>query len=165
MGERLEAVRDEHALAVAEAKPKRAEKLEAQLAGLSKRHAHVKEVEPVSHPLKHEARIKELHAAIVPLVKLEAQPGLRSMAEMKKIGLKPEYEDEIERLEEESRGWFEEDAEFAARCALVKAAAAAKANRASGAAKKKAAADAKKRPEDQWETVGSMGSAPRQGRR
>jgi hypothetical protein len=52
---------------------------------------------------------------------------------------------------------FEEDDEFSARCALVAAAAEAKAKKKSGEAAKKAAAP-KGKASDSWETVGSMGA-------
>ena len=104
------------------------------------------------HPLKHEDAIKALRVKIVPLLALEGTSGLRTMAEMKAIGTRPDMEVEVERLEGESRGWFEEDAEFAARCALVAAAAKAKASRKT-TAEKKAAKGKAARPEDAWETT------------
>lgn len=135
---------------------KRAEKMKTQLQQVTARRDKVRAVEPIRHELRHEAKIKALRVAIVPLVKLEAAPGLRSMEEMKKIGTRPELEAEAAKLEAESRGWFETDAEFEARCTLIKAAAEHKAESSSKAAAKKAASKSAS-ASDQWETIGSQG--------
>jgi len=157
MGARAEALAGEAAVARSEGKEKKALKLEEQLGAVEARRAKVAAVEAVRHPLKHEDAVKQLRVAIAPLLALEAGPGLRSMEEMKKIGTRPGMEDEVSRLEVDSRGWFEEDEEFAARCALVAASAEAKAKKKSGEAAKKAAAP-KGKASDSWETVGSMGT-------
>jgi len=159
---RVAAFEAEAAAATAEGKPKKAEKAMAGREQAVARRAHVAAIEPVRHPLKHEDAIKDLRARCIPLVQLEAQPGLRTMEEMKRIGSRLDMEAEAARLEEESRGWFEDDADFTARCAFVAAAAAAKAERAGKAAKKSAASAAKAKPSDSWETVGSMGSGKAQ---
>jgi hypothetical protein len=105
MSTRVEALEGEIAAARAESKEKKAVKLEEQLAAVQKRRAHVSAVEAVRHPLKHEDAIKQLRVAIAPLVALEAMPGLRSMHDMKKIGTRPGMEEEVAKLEEDSRGW------------------------------------------------------------
>ena len=105
MSTRIEALEGEITAARAEGKEKKAVKLEEQLAAVQKRRAHVRDVEAVRHPLKHEDAIKQLRVAIAPLVALEGMPGLRSMEEMKKIGTRPGMEEEVAKLEEDSRGW------------------------------------------------------------
>lgn len=159
---RVDQLEEELAQAQAEGKPKKAEKLTGQVKVASTRLLHVQGVEPVRHPLKHEEAIKALRVKIAPLAKLEAMSGLRTMEEMKRIGQRPDLEAEASRLEQESRGWFEEDAEFEARCALIAVAAQHKADRATGGGKKSAK---KVNPTDSWETVSSMGTAPRPGSR
>jgi hypothetical protein len=156
---RIAAFESEVAAATAEGKPKKAEKAQTGREQAVARREHIAGQEPVRHPLKHEEAIKDLRVRVVPLLALEALPGLRSMDEMKKIGTRPDMEAEVERLEAESRGWFEADADFAARCALVAAAAAAKAQRSQQASSKKAATASKAKASDSWETVGSMGGA------
>jgi hypothetical protein len=74
---------------------------------------------------------------------------------MKKIGTRPDLEAEAERLEAESRGWFETDAEFEARCELVKVSAQHKSASSSKAAAKKASKATS--AAEQWETMGSQG--------
>lgn len=161
METRADALAVELSAAKAEDKPKKAEKLEAQLGQVKSRISALKAAEPIRHPLKHEEAIKALRVAIIPLLKLEAMPGLRSMEEMKRIGTRPDMEAEVARLEADSRGWFEEDAEFSARCALIAAAAALKADKAD----KAAAAKKNEKPSSaQWETVGSMGSGKASGK-
>lgn len=157
-GARAEALAAELEDARKEGKEKKAAKLEDALAGVTARRDKVGAVEPVRHPLKHEDAVKALRVAILPLLALEDAPGLRSMEEMKKIGTRPDMEDEVARLEADSRGWFEEDEEFSARCALVAAAAEVKVNRKNKEAAKKAAAP-KGKASDSWETVGSMGAS------
>jgi hypothetical protein len=105
MGARAEALAGEAAEARSEGKEKKALKLEAQAEAVALRRAQVAAAEAVRHPLKHEDAIKQLRVAILPLVALEAGPGLRSMEEMKKIGTRPGMEDEVAQLESDSRGW------------------------------------------------------------
>ena len=159
MAGRLDTLAGDLAEARAEGKAKKVGKLEQQAAQIEARRSAISQVEPVRHPLKHEERIKELRVAIIPLVELEGLPGLRSMDEMKKIGNRPDLEAEASRLEEESRGWFEEDEEFQARCAIIAAAAAVKAARKNKDAKAKASAASKAKASDGWETMGSQGGS------
>ena len=137
-------------------KPKKAEKLASQMEMIAQRRETVRGIEPIRHPLKHEDAILGLRAAIIPIIKLEGMPGLRTMAEMTRIGTKPDMEAEVLRLESESRCWFEEDAEFLTRCAFIEAAAAKQAEKQAAAAAKKASSS--KNSTDGWETVSSMGT-------
>lgn len=128
------------------------------MGNLTARREKLEGIVPIRHALKHEAALKEVRMAIVPIEKLEAKSGLRSMEEMKRIGSKVDLESEAERLENESRGWFEEDAEFRARCTLV-AMAATRAVEKAAASKAKKGGAGKSKSTDTWETMSSQGTA------
>lgn len=156
--------------ATTEGKPKKVEKLGVALGNMNARREKLEAIVPIRHALKHEEAIKELRKQIVPIEKLESKSGLRSMEEMKKIGAKADLLAEVERLQAESRGWFEEDADFEARCALVAAAATRAAEKAASSQAKKGSKSGggKKpyKPSDSWETMSSQGSTqPKWGRR
>lgn len=80
------------------------------------------------HPLKHESDIQTLRAEMRPLLKLEQEANGRLLTLKESIILarKDEIMEEIEQLESQSRGWFEEDADFQARVQQSRTAAAAK---------------------------------------
>lgn len=63
------------------------------------------------HALKHEAQIMKLRKQLQPLLKLEKETKgkLLSIKETKELAVKDELLAEISKLEESSRGWFEED--------------------------------------------------------
>ena len=65
---------------------------------------------------------------------------------------------------DESRGWFEEDAEFQARCALVAAAAARAIEKATKSKKGASGGGGKSKPSDSWETMSSQGSGSGQSK-
>jgi len=157
--QRIGALGDELDAARAAEKPKRVERLEAQLETLSARQAKIGEIVPVRHPLKHEDEIMKLRMEWVPLHQLESTSGrLLTMDEMRKLGAKPHLEEQISSLEEQSRNWFEDDAEFQARCSALTAAATRKLEKAQKAsAKKKSGAS-------EWQTVSSMGSSSSRGK-
>ena len=174
--EKIATVETELGAAVAEGKPKKEEKLKQMMGNVQARKQMLETIEPIRHPLKHEKDIKDLRLQVIPLEKLEATKGrLLTMAEMKKIGQKPELEDQIAELESQSRGWFEDDVEFQTRCDAVKMAATKLANKSSKVSLSLflstllssltcslvvcllQAAAAKKAKDDEWETVGSMG--------
>jgi len=155
MENRIKTLTSEIDISTKEGKVKKVEKLSNQLKGVTTRRDLVQNIEPIIHRLKYEDQILSLRLEVIPLVKLEEASGLRSMEEMKKIGTRPDLEAEANRLEKESRGWFEEDSEFNARCERISAEANRKYEKAS---KKKASGGGKSRPEDQWETVSSQGS-------
>ena len=69
------------------------------------------------HRLRHEAEIGKRYKELGPLLELEAiaRGRLLTVAETQALGRKNELEEEIERLEEASRGWFEDDDTFEAR--------------------------------------------------
>jgi hypothetical protein len=158
MDAKIKSIESEIDVSTKEGKAKKVEKLAAQLTNVTSRRDFVKTVEPIIHPLKHEEKILQLKMMIIPLVKLEEAPGLRSMEEMKKIGTRPDMEDEVAKLETESRGWFEEDADFQARCAKIGLDAQKKYEKAEAAKKKGGGSGKSQKAEDQWETVSSMGS-------
>lgn len=69
------------------------------------------------HELKNEAQIMKLRKQIQPLLKLEqtSKGRLLTMKETKELAAKDEILEEISRLEEASRGWFEDDESFQVR--------------------------------------------------
>jgi len=71
----------------------------------------------VPHALKHEAQIMKLRKQLHPLLKLEKETKgkLLSIKETKELAMKDELLEEISKLEESSRGWFEEDDTFEVR--------------------------------------------------
>lgn len=72
------------------------------------------------------------------------------MDDMRKLGAKPQLEAQIHELEQQSRGWFEDDADFKARCDVIAAAAARQVEKAQKAA---ASTSSRKSDPSQWETV------------
>lgn len=69
------------------------------------------------HALKYEAQIMKLRKQLQPLLKLEKETKgkLLSIKETKELAMKDELLEEISKLEESSRGWFEEDDTFEVR--------------------------------------------------
>ena len=74
-------------------------------------------IEPVApHKLKHHAKIEKLFKEVAPLLQIETKGGrLLSIKESASVTRKEEILQEIKRLEDASRGWFEGDDEFALR--------------------------------------------------
>lgn len=164
VGQKIELAQNELDVATAEGKTKRVEKLGLALANMTARREKLQAIVPIRHALKHEEAIKDVRKQIVPIEKLEAKAGLRNMEEMKRIGAKADLEAEAARLEDESRGWFEEDAEFQARCALVAAAAARAIEKATKSKKGASGGGGKSKPSDSWETMSSQGSGSGQSK-
>ncbi|CAM9708089.1 unnamed protein product [Discosporangium mesarthrocarpum] len=93
-------------------------KAKAQLEG---RHRMVSSHPPVSHRVKHEDELRRITAKIIHIEKLENTRGrLLKMDEVKQVGGKGELEERAKVLEQDSRGWFEEDSEFEARLKEVR---------------------------------------------
>lgn len=135
--EKLAVLDKDLAEATEQKKPKKVQKLKAQREKITARERIVEEITPVApHALRHEAEILKLRKEMKPIIKLqdEARGRLMSLKETAAITRKEEIEEEIEQLEEKSRGWFEDDAEFLARVEVNRAVAAEKARKA---AKKK----------------------------
>lgn len=98
-----------------ENKPKKAEKLTAQKQKLLEREKVVGNITPVPpHPLKHEMEIRKLRKEMQPLLKLEKETKgrLLSLKETTVLSRKDEILEEIEILEYQSAGWFEDPEEF-----------------------------------------------------
>lgn len=79
------------------------------------------------HNLRHEVTIRKLRKELLPfLYKEEEQKGrLRSVKETQMMARKDEIEHEIAALEEDSRGWFEDEDAFQSRVAASRASFAA----------------------------------------
>ena len=78
-------------------------------------------IEP--HSLRHEVAIRKLRKELLPFIQLEEQlkGRLRSVKETQMMARKEEIEHEIARLEEDSRGWFEDADAFQSRLAASRA--------------------------------------------
>jgi hypothetical protein len=126
--ERLQAMDKEVAAAVSENKPKLKEKLEQKRLKVLEREEKLQAIVPISPPpLKLQAEINKLRAEAVPLKQVQdAGTGrLLSVKESQTVSKLLELLDEIEVLEQDSRGWFEEDGAFDARLQASRRAATA----------------------------------------
>jgi len=73
------------------------------------------------HKLKHHAKIGKLFKEVAPLLQIETKGGrLLSIKESALVTRKEEILQEIERLEDASRGWFEDDDAFTLRVAACR---------------------------------------------
>lgn len=103
-------------------KPKKMDQLNATKLKLEEREAMLSKIQPkVPHKLRHDAEIQKLLTEMAPLLKIEedAKGRLMSVKEAQMIGRKNEILEQINQLEESSRGWFEDDTAFSARVALT----------------------------------------------
>lgn len=118
-------------------KPKKVEKLKAVEVKVQQRKEMLSGITPKApHKLRHEVEIHKLLKEIAPLQALEDTSRLLSVKETQQLGRKREMEEQVEELEEKSRGWFEDDEEaFGARVELCRNAFAVK-QKASGGKKK-----------------------------
>jgi hypothetical protein len=113
--------------AKAENKPKLKEKLEQKRLKVLEREEKLSAIVPISMPpLKLQAGINKLRAECVPLKAVQdAGAGrLLSVKESQTVSKLLELMEEIEVLEQDSRGWFEEDEAFDARLQASRRAAA-----------------------------------------
>ncbi|KAL3907742.1 MAG: hypothetical protein SGARI_003388 [Bacillariaceae sp.] len=118
VSERLDTVTHELATAETEDRPKKAEKLRQTKTKLENRKAMLTKISPLApEPLKYETEILELRKELAPLIKLEegAKGRLLSVKETQHLAKKDDISLEIAHLENESRGWFEDDASFEVR--------------------------------------------------
>jgi len=131
----------EIAEATAEGKPKKVEKLAVKKDAIAARKVAVSAITPIQHRLSQGEGIQKLYQRLFPLLALEDKGRSMSLtlADLKTLEEKSDIEEAIHNLEGASRGWFVEDADFAALCQAE--AAAAKETYA-----KKAAAAAGKKP-------------------
>jgi len=121
--------------ATEEKKPKKVEKLKLQKEKLVEREKILSNITPTPpHALKHELEIRKLRKEMQPLLKLEKETKgrLLSLKETTTLARKDEIEEEIEILEWQSRGWFEEDEEFGDRVRASRATAVSQARQIKG---------------------------------
>jgi hypothetical protein len=130
-----------------EKKPKKVTKLMTAKLKLDERETMLKKLNPKPpQALKHQKSIEKLQTELIPLIKLEdATKGrLLSVKETKTLARKDEILEEIEQLEDSSRGWFEEDASFELRVLLSRKMSQSKAGRKQSAGNKKTNTTSKK---------------------
>lgn len=130
-----------------EKKPKKVTKLMTAKLKLDERETMLKKLNPKPpQALKHQKSIEKLQTELIPLIKLEdATKGrLLSVKETKTLARKDEILEEIEQLEDTSRGWFEEDASFELRVLLSRKMSQSKAGRKQSAGNKKTNTTSKK---------------------
>lgn len=138
--ERLETLDDDIATAQAEKKPKRVEKLTQTKTTLQARKDMLQNITPQqAHPLKHQTRILELRTELVPLLALEegTKGRLLTVKETQQLSRKDEILEDVDRLEQSSRGWFEDDDAFTDRLERCKAVASSKTKKNNGKTAKK----------------------------
>mmetsp|Transcript_3915 Transcript_3915/g.5137 ORF Transcript_3915/g.5137 Transcript_3915/m.5137 type:complete len:433 (+) Transcript_3915:99-1397(+) len=124
VSDRLENLEKDKAEAGKLQKPKRVENLSAAIGKAAERQEKMENTAVrAPHPLKKQAEINKLRTELTPLLEMEAaaKGRLLSLKESQAMGRKEEIEEEIEELEEESRGWFESDEAFEARLRSSKA--------------------------------------------
>lgn len=123
--ERLDTLVKEIATAETEGKAKRVENLKNAKTKAEERKQKLEQINAKTlPPLKHEAEIAKLRKELEPLLEVEdASKGrLLSVKETQALARKEEILEQIEQLEIDSRGWFEEDESFEARVNASKAA-------------------------------------------
>lgn len=80
------------------------------------RQAKLKAIQPIPlPPLKHAVELSKLWKQAAPLLHLQSQSGQMTLQETKKLGQLDDLLAEIDDLEQDSRGWLEEDDIFEAR--------------------------------------------------
>jgi hypothetical protein len=124
----LKTVSEEIASASAEGKPKKVEKLEEKKQGIASRKATVQKIEPIQHRLKHSEDIIKLRMRHIPLQALEDKGRSMSLtlADLKTLEEKSDIEAAIIHAEALSKGWFETEEDFRAKCLLDEKEAKAK---------------------------------------
>ncbi len=118
VNDKIKTLDEEIDVATKERKPKKLSKLSAQKDKLSERLDTLENIIPKPPvPLKHQPEIQKLRKEMQPLLKLERETKgrLLTIKETTIMARKEEIEEEILVLEEKSRGWFEDDADFQVR--------------------------------------------------
>eukprot|EP00536_Pseudo-nitzschia_multiseries_P005971 jgi/Psemu1/191878/e_gw1.121.79.1 len=161
VSDRLETISAELEDAKAENKPKKADKLTNMKTKLEQRKAMLTKITPKSPaPLKYLKEIVELQVELSPLMKLEesTKGRLLSVKETKTLARKDEILEEISELENDSRGWFEDDASFELRVKNSRASV----KQASKVASKKSSSSSstKKSTTSAWVTSSSTARRP-----
>lgn len=142
VADKIETLKGEVDEAVREGKSKKTAKLVTMRDKALARQETLEKITPVPpHKLKHEPEIQKLRAEMRPLQKLEAtaKGRLLSVKETTALGRKDEILAEIEELEEDSRGWFEDDDVFKARVEYWRSVAKGREAKKGGGGKKAAA--------------------------
>ena len=100
--------------------PKVVEKLEEKLQAVTARKAAVQKIQAIHHRLKHCDDILKLRVKVLPLMALEDKGRSMSLtlADLKSIEEKSDLEADIAHLENASRGWFEDEADFLLKCKI-----------------------------------------------
>jgi hypothetical protein len=118
VSDRLRSLATDIAKADKQSQPKRAENLRQAEEKAAARKEKLLKIEPrPPHRLKNEAEIAKLRTELVPLLEVEnnAKGRLLTLKETQAVARKDEILEEIEQLEQASRGWFESDETFQAR--------------------------------------------------
>jgi len=114
--EKVDSLQEEIKDATENNKPKKLLKLQAQLEKMKERQTTLNNIhQPCPpFPLKHQPEIEKLRKELHPLIKLEQETKgrLLSIKETAAMTRKQEIEEEILQLENDSRGWFEDDQDF-----------------------------------------------------
>lgn len=116
--DKIDALEDEIQVATQQSKEKKVANLNVQKEKAAARKKMLEGRTPQPpHDLKHDSQIMKLKKKLQPLLKLEqsAKGRLLSMKETKELAAKDEILDEIAKLEEASRGWYEDDDLFQVR--------------------------------------------------
>ena len=162
ISDRIEMIDSELEVLKDQKKPKRVEKLTSMKTKVEQRKAMVTKISPKAPmPLKYQNEILELSRELVPLNKLEdSNKGkLLTLKETKSLARKDEILEEITELENDSRGWFEDDASFDVR---VKKSRASGKQQASKAPSKKSGGSTKKSTSSSaWTTSASSMARPK----
>ena len=162
ISDRIEMIDSELEVLKDQKKPKRVEKLTSMKTKVEQRKAMVTKISPKAPmPLKYQNEILELSRELVPLNKLEdSNKGkLLTLKETKSLARKGEILEEITELENDSRGWFEDDASFDVR---VKKSRASGKQQASKAPSKKSGGSTKKSTSSSaWTTSASSMARPK----
>lgn len=89
-----------------------------KLANLTKRKEMISSIVPKDYKLVNHVDIIKLHVKILELNALEdkRRQGILTITELATLEKKPEYVSDIHHLEQQSRGWYLEDADFEAMC-------------------------------------------------
>jgi len=142
--------------ATEEKKPKKVQKLTAQKEKVAEREKMLSNITPTApHALKHELEIRKLRKEMQPLLQLEKETKgrLLSLKETTILARKEEIQEEIEILEWNSKGWFEEDEEFSTRVHASRAISQQReVKKQKNAPKKSAAGSGKKTAVASWVT-------------
>lgn len=114
----ITSVKEEIEQAKKENKPKKVEKLEQKLEASTSRKALVEKITPIPPRLLEGDEIRKLYMKIFPLHAIEEKGRSMSLtlADLKLLEEKSDFENQIIELQQRSRGWFEEDSDFLERC-------------------------------------------------